>query len=559
MTYETIEAEITRFLKSNSPEVMAIIGSWGIGKTYAWKHMALKNKNSIALKKYSYISLFGINSLEDFKFKIFENAVATKNLELEPSLKTFQENTEAISKILGKKLFNLIVNLPHFKSYSNSIIPLSFLSVTEMIICIDDIERRGKDLDIKDLLGTILSLKETKKCKIVLIFNDSVLDDESKTNYKDLREKVIDIEIRYNPTAEESVNLALEDNETNKSIKKNSKELHIKNIRIIKKIEYLSNKLLLFLKQKEYEDDVIKQSLQTLALACVCFYDNDDEKPSFIFLKGLGLKAYGNSTGLLDDKQKKWIEYLKNYDFIFANGLDKEIMNFVERGYICEEEMFKQADECNSNVILLKKKESIKKTWGILHDSFDDNSQEFISQAIQGYKDHIDVLSLNELNGIVVILRELNSDASADEIIDTYISTKKSNRNALDIDDAYFTLELDSILLKKVKSAHQALQIKRELNSILQDIAQDIRISENDSEVLKSSSVNDFYLFFKSKKGSDLTSLVRKCLRINYDFVMKEPDSINVINNIKAALIQIAKESPINRIRMRKFGIDPPA
>lgn len=559
MTYKNIESEIGRFLKSSDPEVMAIIGSWGIGKTYAWKHIALKNKHSIALNKYSYVSLFGINSLEDFKFKIFENAVATKNLELEPSLKTFQENTEAISKTLGKKLFTFIANLPYFKSYSNSIIPLSFLSVNEMIICIDDIERRGNDLDIKDLLGTILSLKETKKCKIVLIFNDTVLDDGSKTNYKDLREKVIDIEIRYSPTAEESANLALEDNETNKFIKENSKELHIKNIRIIKKIEYLSNKLLPSLKQKSYEDDVIKLSLRTLALACVCFYDNDDEKPSFTFLKSLGLKAYGNSTEHLDDKQKKWIEYLKNYDFTFANGLDKEIMNFVERGYICEEELFKQADDYNSTVTLHKKKASIKKVWALLHDSFDDNSNEFISQATQAYREHIDVLSPNELNEIVVILRELNGDASANEIIEAYISIKKSNRNAFKIDDAYFTLEPDSILLEKFKSTYQALQSRRELNSILQDIAQDIRISENDSEVLESSSVNDFYLFFKNKKGSELTNLVRKSLRINYDFVMKEPASINVINNIKAALIQISQESHINRIRMRKFGIDPSA
>jgi Cdc6-like AAA superfamily ATPase len=59
MSIDAIKSEITRFLKSSTPEVMAIKGSWGVGKTYSWNKFLLdaKNNTNIALEKYSYVSL----------------------------------------------------------------------------------------------------------------------------------------------------------------------------------------------------------------------------------------------------------------------------------------------------------------------------------------------------------------------------------------------------------------------------------------------------------------------------------------------------------------------
>ena len=70
MSIDIIENQIGRFLASEAPEVMSIKGAWGVGKTYAWtKYLnSAKNQHKIALSKYSYVSLFGINSLDDLKF-----------------------------------------------------------------------------------------------------------------------------------------------------------------------------------------------------------------------------------------------------------------------------------------------------------------------------------------------------------------------------------------------------------------------------------------------------------------------------------------------------------
>ena len=66
MSIEIVKDQIRRFLSSNEPEVICIGGRWGVGKTYAWKKY-LKDAHDeadIALKRYSYVSLFGVNSLD---------------------------------------------------------------------------------------------------------------------------------------------------------------------------------------------------------------------------------------------------------------------------------------------------------------------------------------------------------------------------------------------------------------------------------------------------------------------------------------------------------------
>src|SRR5690349_6724256 len=74
-TTAVVQAEIARFLQSKEPEVIAISGDWGVGKTYTWNAglAEVRAKKSYGLGRYSYVSLFGIGSLESLKLAVFEN------------------------------------------------------------------------------------------------------------------------------------------------------------------------------------------------------------------------------------------------------------------------------------------------------------------------------------------------------------------------------------------------------------------------------------------------------------------------------------------------------
>ena len=141
MSISIVAKEIAHFLKSPEPEVICIRGKWGVGKTYSWNDFlrtAQKN-DAIALKSYAYVSLFGVDSLERLKYSIFENKVTTDFIGIEPSVETFKTNASDVTKKLGLKLIPLITSLPQTKNLASAFQSLSFLSIRETIVCIDDL------------------------------------------------------------------------------------------------------------------------------------------------------------------------------------------------------------------------------------------------------------------------------------------------------------------------------------------------------------------------------------------------------------------------------------
>lgn len=232
MSIEIVKSQIQRFLASDQPEVMAIKGKWGVGKTYSWNKFLLEAKNEKIIKyqKYSYVSLFGINSLDAFKYSIFANGISIDLFESGTDASTFQTNLDSLLRT-GKKSLPLVENITRIFSKTNLVTIIeaaAFFSIKQYLICIDDLERVGKGLEIKDVLGLVSLLKEQKKCKIVLLLNDG---EEGLNDYKKYREKVIDFELAFDPTAEECAKIAFAEtnlnecaaNVLNKRLTKNNK------------------------------------------------------------------------------------------------------------------------------------------------------------------------------------------------------------------------------------------------------------------------------------------------------------------------------------------------
>jgi len=88
MTIALFASELNSFLSSKEPEVLCITGHWGVGKTYAWNHYlkTAQESKSVKLERYSYVSLFGRNSLDDVRTAIIENTVDSRVVGEKPSL-----------------------------------------------------------------------------------------------------------------------------------------------------------------------------------------------------------------------------------------------------------------------------------------------------------------------------------------------------------------------------------------------------------------------------------------------------------------------------------------
>ncbi len=196
-------------------------------------------KREVGLSRYSYVSLFGVASLETLKSSIFENM----EFLLPQGAAGFDWMVSGGNTILkhGKKLVGVAGALPKVGDAISKGQPLLFTAIRNQIVCIDDLERRG-DITVKDVFGLISYLREQRGCKVVLLLNQSKLDEnpEGAREFSDYFEKVIDTKLVFSPTAGEAVAIAIDGkDELSRLIAEHCEKLQISNIRVIKKIERL--------------------------------------------------------------------------------------------------------------------------------------------------------------------------------------------------------------------------------------------------------------------------------------------------------------------------------
>jgi hypothetical protein len=197
-----VRNEIRRFLQSEEPEVIVVTGEWGVGKTYTWHEelKAVRAKKSYALDRYSYVSLFGLNSLEALKFALIDNL----DFLGAPTITSLENDALPGQSVpaYAAKLLQLAPALPFVGKFFEKAGPLYFSAVRSQIVCIDDLERRGDGLSLKDVFGLTSFLREQRACKIVLLMNVEALE-EDRATFDALFEKVIDAQLIFAPTAEE--------------------------------------------------------------------------------------------------------------------------------------------------------------------------------------------------------------------------------------------------------------------------------------------------------------------------------------------------------------------
>jgi len=556
MSIDVIENQIGRFLASEAPEVMSIKGAWGVGKTYAWNKYLVnaKNQNKIALKKYSYVSLFGINSLEDLKFSIFENMVDRRSIGRRPTVESFKNNTADLFKSLGKKSLSLISSNASIDHYHPMINSLSFLSLERIIICIDDFERKGKSIEAQDILGLMTQLKEQKKCKVVLILNDESLSDDSSIDYIKLREKVIDTELRFAPTAEDCVAIALNSDKIARQLGQNIIKLGINNIRIIKKIEKLSALLVPLL--KVYEDQVLSQALHTVTLLSWCYYGQSNATPDYNFVV-----SRNSAFSDLDDEvslttqQQDWCAFLRNYDNYSVDEFDQQIARLVENGYIDERNFLKEAAILNEKIMAARSENSFQEAWQKFNESFDDNDQEVVNCLSDSFKNNAKYISPVNLDGTVRLLRNLGKGKLATKIISLYIEKRGAETELFNLDASSFSGEVrDPEVILKFREKHESLRTKLSLLELCDLILANDKCCEEEEIQLSQATTAEFIQLFKSQHGVNLTQYIDLCLKFSRLGGMAEHQRI-ISDKASAALKIIGKESQLNASRVRRFGI----
>ena len=137
-----------------------------------------------------------------------------------------------------------------------------FLFVREQIICFDDLERAGKGLEAKDVLGLITFLKEQRRCKVVLLLNQEALDEVAGQDFRTQLEKVADITLEFSPSSAEAAAIAFNaENKISQQLKRQCEILGITNIRVMVKIRRLAERLETLLSEFDEESPQASASI----------------------------------------------------------------------------------------------------------------------------------------------------------------------------------------------------------------------------------------------------------------------------------------------------------
>ena len=574
-----LERSFNAFFKGEA-RVAVIKGNWGVGKTYFWnnyidKKISDKDLTQIA---YSYISLFGKASLSDVKKSLFHSAKPiSSGAEIEIAFNDqFARSSsllnrvpwikDGIKKTLAKAfgcgwLINNIQNIPVIGKFSNLISIFEYSLVNNYVICFDDLERKGDALAVKEIMGLIDELAIRKNCKIILIFNESSLDkDTDKKEFDLYREKVVDIELSYEPTCVENMKHAFPNDFKQLSIISDAvNELDIKNIRVLKKIFWMIDDFSNYL---DGVPDSLRAEFLTHAILLCWGYFIRDKELSFETIKShLKEKSW---MSFISDKDKKRDLYEKEYSEIASNlklsssNFDPHIIHYLEHGFVNEETL----KITISNLLKLTEVEQVRvklrKAWSIYTDSFKDNRQEFIDALKEILEKDIAKLGLSEFSSTIDILEEFGECVSG--YIESYKELHKESLKVINPRDSWDMERIKNHDLRAMISEIHEENKNFNIDDVTEQIAENWGWDSEDIDFLSSRNKEDFHAWMKGNPEK-LTKKIRSGLlmfrKLETSNQADKEKFIKIASNVKDALRDIANENDFNRKRIKNiYGVE---
>lgn len=563
MSINQVKNEIRRFLRAEDRLALCLSGKWGVGKTHTWDALldeAFKD-NTVSPPRYSYVSLFGLESLGDVRRSLFENTMEAAAFK---SLKPLEATVSSISDRLAhlaskwRAGAGLIRGIPIVADYSGLAEKAGFLDVRDQIVCFDDLERMSDTLALKDVLGLISFLKEKKRCKVVLLLNSEALKGQDADDFRVQLEKVIDISLVFAPTPQEAVDIAVPDRSVPRAlwVAEHATTLGISNIRTIFKLLRISGRLEEVL--TEYEERILKQAVHSACLYGFALYQPHDAPPIEAIVEE---RPYAHLFGGQKERtpeEIQWSELLRRYEYRSADAFELAVFESIRSGFYDEISIKREADVLVQKYALQEQDVAFSKTWDIYHDSFDDNADEFAAQLKQSIVDNAAVISPANLSASIGILKKLGHNEGLEGVIKRYIDGRKEGKEFW-IGDPFtprFHIEDPDVVAAFATKAGE-LDDTRRLQDVVADIVRNKGWNTGTLEFIDRHSADDFYAIIKAEKGEQLRLVI---YGLTYFQNVVSPDETMQSITAKAvtALRKIGQENLINCCRVEKFGIAVP-
>lgn len=201
---------IRNYLSMESTGALMVSGEWGCGKTYHIEKVIIPTLRQEGWNPVK-VSLFGIESVNEMPLRIADNYKRPENNEVDGTKK--EKKKSWLSSLGKKKAGKALAKGAQFASKiswlgnfvdvetlvnNNSGLLYKLIPTEKTVIILDDIERVIDIIDVHTLLGAINELVEQRGYKVVVIANNSYMQQKSEAKLV-FKEKVIEKTLVYEP------------------------------------------------------------------------------------------------------------------------------------------------------------------------------------------------------------------------------------------------------------------------------------------------------------------------------------------------------------------------
>jgi hypothetical protein len=454
-----------------------------------------------------------------------------------------------------KPTIEAVAALFNRKSFSDVLFKSAFFTVSQQLICLDDLERAGDGLSVRNVLGLVSFLKEERQCKVILLLNDE--EHPEKDDFNRHLEKVADATLAFELTPEEAAEIALTaPDKATKLVKTYVVALGITNIRVIKKIERLARRLVDIL--DGINDDIVAKKVATLVLASWSV-QQQGEAPLLGFLKDYNRYSFlGLGREDAETSKLKFYKQIKDYPFNGVEDFDLLVMDGAVKGYFDATKIRQKADELHRVHQRQSGDDSeFSRVWRLYHGSLSIDDNIFLDELCKASINEAIALSPMNINSAIRMLREYGRNAQADEVIANYVATREiDGPEFFDIDQYYFSQDTypDDGLRDAFAVKWKAFIDSLDPFIVVKTIAERRTLTRAEIALLAKLSADDFERIFEALQGEELRPSIETILVIGNGHA----EGAKVIRAASVeALNRIAAKSPMRAKKLAVYGILP--
>lgn len=449
----SIEGRLIDFISDPRSHALVLRGGWGQGKTHLWKKLA---EDHVAAhvkyrRNYAYVSLFGMNSLADLRNALAVNIRPAGKVKEDTFLELLSREDELDSKMSGlfhwgsskvRKGAGAVagagVSVPHLSNVGPLYLAFAYSTVKSALICIDDIERRGRPLDLKDVLGLVADLVNERGCSVVAILNDGTLTEDDQKLWDQSREKVFMGEIRLPSSCKKAIGYVYDTSNlsSDAQVAVNAiEQLNVLNVRIIQRIKDAIERIMGCL-----PDNLLaatrRDIIRALAMIVYCHAGQGEGAPPLGMLHGSQLirdvvdqlsKGKGKSAEK-SASQKVWDDLFRRYGHVIQGKLEELLEMAVDNGYADELALKSAVADYDEEIRSTEQEQQLTDAWHLFHDKIGDNTSEVIDAMHSAVKNAASHLSAHNADPAIALVRRLGNDAVADKMVTDWIDPRRGDR-----------------------------------------------------------------------------------------------------------------------------------